>query len=571
MHVRILTLPTASCLTRVGLLLFVAMSDPSSVLSAQKKLGALVIQQQSKRNALFLVFHGRIKTSQVFICDASVVGAIPMVLFAGTMGTMDDDDNDDADDDDANDEEHEDSIEIASDTSVSEAILAGGATPATLEIDGWLRFSTSAPQVQLFVGLRRCIAALLQSKLGAADHALEESAAKKIVAAVASIVKDSDCGAGAFEKAQPLPKGWKSIEDPSSATGRVFFKNLLTGATQRERPTRAATAASSAANAAGARLPPPTLVTPPAQKPLTDEEKREKAEKAERLAAARAEAKAQQAEAAEQEAAKARLAALRLVAEADERARQGDAKDGVRVVTVTALLGKLDLEHYAEGFANAGIDDDTLAEVIAIVNDDSEEGAVEVDKLIADAGVRGGAAVKVRRALSKQAAGGDGEGGRGTGSGGGGKGRGGGRGGGGGGGRGGGNKKLSKKEQAAQKKEEAAAAKKLEKQRAAQKAALLQASKGHTASGAGSSGKAKSSRAAAAKEKTCAELSDDDNPKVVARVVGQALKLQLPDSALPKDVLELARQKMPDVDLTGLAPKPALLALAKAIVAASSK
>ena len=88
---------------------------------------------------------------------------------------------------------------------------------------------------------------------------------------------------------------------------------------------------------------------------------------------------------------------------------------------------------------------------------------------------------------------------------------------------------------------------------------------------AGSSGKAKASKAAAAKEKTCAQLSDDDNPKVVARVVGQALKLQLPDSALPKDVLELARQKMPDVDLTGLAPRPALLALAKALVAASSK
>ena len=70
---------------------------------------------------------------------------------------------------------------------------------------------------------------------------------------------------------------------------------------------------------------------------------------------------------------------------------------------------------------------------------------------------------------------------------------------------------------------------------------------------------------------TCAQLSDDDNPKVVARVVGQALKLHLPDSALPKDVLELARQKMPDVDLTGLAPRPALLALAKALVAASSK
>eukprot|EP01046_Picozoa_sp_COSAG06_P052870 COSAG06_NODE_8991_length_2017_cov_3.830553_1_plen_161_part_10 len=141
-----------------------AMSDPSSVLSAQKKLGALIIQQQSKRNALFLVFHGRIKTSQVFICDASVVGAIPVLLFAGTMGTMDDDD-DDADDDDANDGEHEDSSEVASDTSASEAILAGEAIPSMLEIDGWLRFSTSAPQVQLFVGLRRCIAALLQSKL----------------------------------------------------------------------------------------------------------------------------------------------------------------------------------------------------------------------------------------------------------------------------------------------------------------------------------------------------------------------------------------------------------------------
>ena len=259
---------------------------PSSVLCAQQKLGALVLQQRSKQGALFVVFHGRIKTSQVFICDASVVSAMPILLLAGTVDTQDDvDEGHDEDGDEAEHEHEEDGdvSEVVADSSTSGMKSdADTAAPVTLEIDGWLRFSTSAPQAQLFIGLRRCIAALLRSKLGA--NQLDESAASKIVAAVASIVKESDCSASA---AEPLPKGWESVEDPSSATGRVFFRNLLSGKTQRERPTRAATAASTAKSTPGVRLPPPTLAPPP--KELTEEEKQVKAAKAEEVARARLE------------------------------------------------------------------------------------------------------------------------------------------------------------------------------------------------------------------------------------------------------------------------------------------
>ena len=55
---------------------------------------------------------------------------------------------------------------------------------------------------------------------------------------------------------------------------------------------------------------------------------------------------------------------------------------------------------------------------------------------------------------------------------------------------------------------------------------------------------------------------------MVAQTVARALELPAAATALPKDVLALAREKMPDVAVDDLAPKPALLLLAKAIVAA---
>ena len=155
--------------------------------------------------------------------------------------------------------------------------------------------------------------------------------------------------------------------------------------------------------------------------------------------------------------------------------------------------------------------------------------------------------MKIRRALSKPdkgahaGAGGVGQGGAATGR---------------------GKKRLSKKDQAAlaaaEKRAQTAAAKAMEKKQAAQTAALLQAQK--RLGQAGGKGKARA--------RTCAGLSEADTPRVVAQTVARALELPAAATALPKDVLALAREKMPDVAVDDLAPKPALLLLAKAIVAA---
>lgn len=97
--------------------------------------------------------------------------------------------------------------------------------------------------------------------------------------------------------------------------------------------------------------------------------------------------------------------------------------------------------HYRRQQAAAGIDDARLNDIIDTVEEDREEGTEEVDQLLADVAARGGASVRLRKALLPAKRGdddGSGQGGRGGRGGGGGRGRAGGRGkGGGGGGRGG--------------------------------------------------------------------------------------------------------------------------------------
>lgn len=70
-------------------------------------------------------------------------------------------------------------------------------------------------------------------------------------------------------------------------------------------------------------------------------------------------------------------------------------------------------------------------------------------------------------------------------------------------------------------------------------------------------------KAKVAKDKTCADLTDDDGPKLVSSVVAKALGLN--EKALPKDVLEGALKKMPEVDVGDALPKAALLIIAAAI------
>jgi hypothetical protein len=65
------------------------------------------------------------------------------------------------------------------------------------------------------------------------------------------------------------------------------------------------------------------------------------------------------------------------------------------------------------------------------------------------------------------------------------------------------------------------------------------------------------------KDKSCADLTDDDGPKLISSVVAKALGLN--EKALPKDVLEGAVKKMPEVDVGDALPKAALLIIAAAI------
>jgi hypothetical protein len=415
---------------------------PSSVLGAQARLGALVQQEHAKRSALFVVYFGLMKTSQIFMCDASVVSPLPLVLMAGSLQLEDTDENE------------QDEQEAAQEE--------GGRV--TMSIDGWLRFVASAPHAKLLLSLRQHIAELLRAELQRAvtggSAAPHDASASSIVAAVATLLRDSDCGAGATS-ARPLPRGWEMVEDPSSSIGRVYYRNMLSGATQRERPTAAAAAAKKEGPTPGVRLLPPAPVAPVVRE-LSEKEKAD----AEAAAAARAEASAKTAARAAEEVAaeseRVRLATLRLVQEGEDAQARGRQSGGVRVVSVAVLLKSLELEKYAESFAEAGVGDYRLEEIIFTVNEDASEGAEAVDQLIADTGARGGAAVQLRRALTAPSKGESSQvGGRGGGA----KGK-----GGEGGGRGG--KKLSKKEAATaaakEKKEEAAAAKKQEKLRAAQ-------------------------------------------------------------------------------------------------------
>ena len=59
--------------------------------------------------------------------------------------------------------------------------------------------------------------------------------------------------------------------------------------------------------------------------------------------------------------------------------------------------------------------------------------------------------------------------------------------------------------------------------------------------------------------KTVGELTGDDAPKLIARVVAKALGIP---GDMPKDILAVAQAKLPDVDTCGLAPNPALLLIA---------
>ena len=96
------------------------------------------------------------------------------------------------------------------------------------------------------------------------------------------------------------------------------------------------------------------------------------------------------------------------------------AQRAVTVVGVAALLATIGIPGAMQTalqaqFDSAGVDDDALANVIDIVNDDPEgEGQFALDEMVATVGLRGGAEAKIRAKLLKKNT--DGGGGRGGGN-----------------------------------------------------------------------------------------------------------------------------------------------------------
>ena len=284
-------------------------------------------------------------------------------------------------------------------------------------------------------------------------------------------------GRGDYDTGQPVPTGWRMSQDPSSSTGRLLFTNQLSGKAQYEWPSapaqpaapvcggaKAAGNANERSSSTSSRVSTTEHaikkkkhpgVEEPAASVLTvgstskDRARRETAaaraaeiEAAAKVAAekdhaaaakATAERTARVAAETKAEETEAKKATLRLAA-ASQKA-DATAEGGLRHTTVAALLKKLELTHYADKFASAGVDDEALANLVDHIedsidggggsSDDDSDGAGGqslLETMIAKVGARGGAAVKLRKAFVK---GGPKPGGAGAGAG-----RGGGRGGG---------------------------------------------------------------------------------------------------------------------------------------------
>ena len=105
------------------------------------------------------------------------------------------------------------------------------------------------------------------------------------------------------------------------------------------------------------------------------------------------------------------------MAAADEKAAaRGGAASRAAAAGLAAALAALDLGHYAEACAAAGVDDAALRAVAAEIDGDRPRGERALDALVASVPLRGGAAVRFRKHfLEKPAGRGGGKGGRGRG------------------------------------------------------------------------------------------------------------------------------------------------------------
>jgi ATP-dependent RNA helicase DHX57 len=402
---------------------------PSTVLSGSQAhiVGRVLAESKdSMAPRPLIAFSSRMKTTRDFVSDATLIGPMELLLFAGLDVVVESSDTADDCDDGG-----EDAVAASTRSAADEA----ADTEVHVTLDRWLQFRLSSRNADLLLRLRYDLADVMRQKLGGVVGICNAAGelASRVIAVAARILQTT--GVGDDDTGWPLPEGWRHEDDPTSSIGRLLYFNTISGAAQRERPTApaqrgvgtrsGAPAAQSRgaahkpnqshrnkANSASVELSAEDLVAKAQAKEVADSGERDaKAAKAQAAAGRKIQEDAAAATAAVNSKAEAeanKSATLRLAREHEAAVATSASQ---RHTTVANLLAHLELEHYAEKFAAANIDDATLCDLIDFVEDDADEAAGELDAMIESVGAKGGAAVRLRQAmLSKNPAGGGGGG-----------------------------------------------------------------------------------------------------------------------------------------------------------------
>jgi hypothetical protein len=314
----------------------------------------------------------------VFVLDASAVTPLALLLLAGAVVTVE--------------------------TVVPDPDAKGpkGEPEVIVVLDSWLRYRLKERQANLVLAFRARVGEMLCSWLAADSRSSGSSGGDaKLLSALAVILQATGAGDDDTERADVGVK-------------RTNQRNLEAASARIRRPPLNASI-----GAESTPKTPPTeeeVARSAAQKLALEElaVARRAAEETAKIEAAQA-AKVRSAA----DAIEVKAATLRLMRQSEDRALAERSK---KHMTVATLLKSLELEHCAQKFADAGVDDNALNDVIDALKEDGEVGAEEMAALIKRVGMQGGEGFKIKRALSKPkgASGGRGEngsrGGRGRGN-----------------------------------------------------------------------------------------------------------------------------------------------------------
>lgn len=200
---------------------------PSSVLGAPARLSTLVHTPPPEQPASYLVYHSRIKTGRLYLCDATVVGPMHLLLFGDSLR-----------------------VEAAPTSSGDAAPESSKSADRTMELSlsSWVHFKLSEASGGALLALREKIDLLVANRVagGTAWHTEHEAYCTELVGVVAGVLQSAS---GDWDSGQELPLGWEvtfSTEflehpylflsqawaDPASSTGKVLYRNKYTGSTQ---------------------------------------------------------------------------------------------------------------------------------------------------------------------------------------------------------------------------------------------------------------------------------------------------------------------------------------------------